>query len=299
MKILVIGSINMDLTTYVDRLPTQGETKFGRSFKQNPGGKGANQACACALAGGDVTMLGAVGNDSYGTVLEKTLKECNVVPKLKYDDSVSSGCASILIEEEKHDNRIIVVPGANFSVTVDLVKDNISLLEEADIVITQLEIPMETVEFIGKKCKELNKTFILNPAPGQKLSAELLSTVTYLTPNETELALISGLDTEDYDSMEKACSEMVKKGVKNLLVTLGSKGVYFFNEKNHKIIPAFKVSAVDTTAAGDCFNGTFASFIAKGYQVEAAIKFAQKASSICVQRRGAIPSLPKLEEILK
>ena len=138
MKILVIGSINMDLTTYVDRLPTQGETKFGRSFKQNPGGKGANQACACALAGGDVTMLGAVGNDSYGTVLEKTLKECNVVPKLKYDDSVSSGCASILIEEEKHDKRIIVVPGANFSVTVDLVKDNISLLEEADLVINQL-----------------------------------------------------------------------------------------------------------------------------------------------------------------
>lgn len=299
MKILVIGSINMDLTTYVDRLPTQGETKFGRSFKQNPGGKGANQACACALAGGDVTMLGAVGNDSYGKVLEKTLIESNVVPKLKFDDSVSSGCASILIEEEKHDNRIIVIPGANFMVTIDLVKENIKLLEEADIVITQLEIPMETVEYIGQKCKELKKTFILNPAPGRKLSNKLLETVTYLTPNETELALISGLNTDDSESMKKACDELAKKGVKNLLITLGSKGVYFFNEKVQKVIPAFKVDAVDTTAAGDCFNGTFAAFISKGYEAEEAIKFAQRASSICVQRKGAIPSLPRLEEILK
>ena len=136
-KIVVIGSSNTDMVIKSDRLPKPGETILGGNFLMNHGGKGANQACACALAGGDVTMLGAVGNDSYGTVLEKTLKECNVVPKLKYDDSVSSGCASILIEEEKHDNRIIVVPGANFSVTVDLVKDNISLLEEADIVITQ------------------------------------------------------------------------------------------------------------------------------------------------------------------
>ncbi len=299
MKILVIGSINMDLTTYVDVLPVQGETKFGHSFKQNPGGKGANQACACALCGGDVTMLGAVGKDSFGTILKDTLIQCGVKPKLMVDGNVTSGLATILIEEEKHDNRIVVIPGANFSVTEELVKENSDLIDESDIVITQLEIPMDTVMYIGKMCKEKNKTFLLNPAPGVRLNDSLLETVTYLTPNETELSLISGMEIKDEASIRKACFSLLEKGVKNLLVTLGSKGVYFCNREKQKIIPAYKVDAVDTTAAGDCFNGTFAAFLANGYDVEDAIDYAQKASSLCVQRRGAIPSLPRRDEILK
>lgn len=299
MKILVIGSINMDLTTYVDSLPVQGETKFGNSFQQNPGGKGANQACACALSGGDVTMLGAIGNDSFGTILEGTLAKCGVKPKLKVMDDVSSGIATILIEEKKHDNRIIVIPGSNFSVSEELIKENMNLIDECDIVITQLEIPLSTVEYIGKLCKEKNKTFILNPAPGVKLKDSLLKTVTYLTPNETELALISGMEIKDEKSLLKACVSLLDKGVKNLLVTLGSKGVYLCNREEKRLIPAYKVDAIDTTAAGDCFNGTFAAFLADGYDVYSAIDYAQKASSLCVRRRGAIPSLPRREEIMK
>lgn len=297
MKILVVGSINMDLVTYVNLLPKQGETIFGNAFMQNPGGKGANQACAIGLLGGDVTMLGAIGDDSHGKVLKETLKKCNVKPVLKVSKK-STGCASIIIEEEIHDNRIIVSPGANDDLSVDDIDNNINLIKEADIIVSQLEIPLQTVCHLADQAKIYHKIFILNPAPGKILPDDLLINVTYLTPNETELSLISNIKINDEASFNGACKKLIDKGVSNLLVTLGSKGVYLYNKKEQKLIPAFKVKALDTTAAGDCFNGAFATSLANNYSLSNAILYAQKASSLCVQRKGAIMSLPKKEEIM-
>lgn len=294
MKILVVGSINMDLTTYVDKLPLQGETKFGNSFIQCPGGKGANQAVASSLAGGDVTMLGAIGNDANGISLKNILENKGVKLKLKVDENVTTGCASILIEEELHDNRIIVVPGANFSLTKEVIDENIDLIKETDIVISQLEIPLKTVEYLGEICKKYQKIFILNPAPGTKLPESLLKNVTYLTPNETELKLITG-----EEDIETSIESLLSLGVEKVLVTLGKKGVYYADKKMKKMFPAHVVQAIDTTAAGDCFNGTFAAFISKGKSIEESIDLAQVASSICVRRKGAISSLPTIEEIIK
>lgn len=298
MKILVVGSINMDLVTYVNSFPKRGETKHGTMFMQNPGGKGANQACAAALLKGDVSILGAVGNDDYGREIEKCLQSCGVKTNLKVSNQKSTGCASIIIEEEIHDNRIIVISGANYDIEKEDIDANIKLIEEADIIMLQLEIPIEIVNYVAQISHSLGKIVILNPAPAKKLDDDLLKNIDYLTPNETELAFISRIDIDDKKSLEIACNQLLNKGVKHLLVTLGSKGVYWCDKNTQKLIKAFRVDAVDTTAAGDCFNGAFATFLADGYSIEEAIYNAQKASSICVQRKGAIASLPKREELL-
>lgn len=175
---------------------------------------------------------------------------------------------------------------------------HLDLLQDADIIIMQLEIPLETVEYVATLAHKMHKTVILNPAPGKKLSDNLLTKVDYLTPNETELALLTDLEVNDEESLAKACDCLLNKGTKNLLITLGSKGVYWCTQDAKKLIPAFRVDAVDTTAAGDCFNGAFATFLSEGYEVEKVILYAQKASSICVQRKGAIASLPRREELM-
>ncbi len=296
MKILVVGSINMDMVTYADRIPKRGETAFGRDFIKNPGGKGANQACAAARLGSSVTMLGAVGEDSFGTELEECLQKNGVRPFLKKVKE-PTGCATILIEEENHDNRILVISGANHAVKEEDIDNNISLIKEADIILTQLELPLQTVAHLAKVAEEYKKIFILNPAPGIRLPESLLRSVTYLTPNETELSLVSGIDIKDEASFFQACQALLDKGVNTLLVTLGSRGVYLYSRTENTLIPAYQVDAVDTTAAGDCFNGAFAAYLAKGFEQKKAISYAEKASSLCVQRRGAICSLPKEDEI--
>lgn len=296
MKILIVGSINMDLVTYMPHLPKRGETSFGTDFMKNPGGKGANQACAAALLNANVTMLGSVGSDVFGKELISCLKKNNVKPQIK-TSSMPTGCATILLEEDVHDNRIIVIPGANYDIKKEDIDKNIDLIKEADIILSQLEIPFDTVDYLSSKAKEFNKIFILNPAPGRALTDQLLRNIDYLTPNETELSLISKIDIKDEDSFRKACSSLLDKGVKTLLVTLGDKGVYLYSKEEEKLLPAYKVKAVDTTAAGDCFNGAFAAALTKGYPLKKAILYAEKASSIAVTRKGAISSLPKEEEV--
>lgn len=296
MKILVVGSINMDMVTYASRIPKQGETAFGRGFIKNPGGKGANQACAAARLGADIAFLGAVGVDAFGKELEDCLRENGVKPILKRVKE-PTGCATILIEEENHDNRIIVIQGANGQIWEEDIDKNLALIKEADIIMTQLEIPLETVGYLAEIVHRYHKIFLLNPAPGIQLPEEILAHVTYLTPNETELSLVSGIEIQDEASFFLACETLLGKGVETLLITLGSKGVYLYSNERKELIPAYKVEAVDTTAAGDCFNGAFAAFLAKGMDIRRAISYAEKASSLCVKRRGAICSLPKLDEI--
>ena len=295
-KICIIGSIGYDLTTYMYQFPKAGETIVGKKFIQNPGGKGDNQAIAASRAGGDVTFIGAVGDDNYGELLKKSLEANSVKSHLKIVPNMSSQIATILIDETG-ENRIVIVPGANNFVDKKQIDDNFDIIKECDIILMQLEIPMETVEYIVDKFYELNKILILNPAPGAELSDNIIKKCTYLTPNENEIGLITKMPYDTIDNIKLAAKYLIDKGAQNVLVTLGEKGAYLKNKNDDIIIPTMKVKAVDTTGAGDCFNGVFAMYLALGKSVIEAIKYANVASSISVTRPGTVPSLPYKEEV--
>ena len=295
-KICVIGSIGYDLTTYMYKFPKAGETIVGKKFIQNPGGKGDNQVIASARVGGDVTFIGAVGDDNYGELLKKNLEENNVKTHMKIVPNISSQIATILIDESG-ENRIVIVPGANNFVDKKQIDDNFDIIKECDIILMQLEIPMETVEYVVDKFYELNKIIILNPAPGAELSDNIIKKCTYLTPNENEIGLITKMPYDTIDNIKSAAKCLFDKGAQNVLVTLGEKGAYLKNKNDDIIIPTLKVKALDTTGAGDCFNGVFAACLAMGKNAIEAIKYANVASSISVTRSGAVPSLPYKNEV--
>ena len=295
-KICIIGSIGYDLTTYMYQFPKAGETIVGKKFIQNPGGKGDNQAIAAARAGGNVTFIGAVGDDNYGELLKKSLEANKVITHLKIVPNMSSQIATILIDETG-ENRIVIVPGANNFVDKKQIDDNFDIIKECDIILMQLEIPMETVEYVVDKFYELNKILILNPAPGAELSDNIIKKCTYLTQNENEIGLITKMPYDSIDNIKLAAKCLIDKGAQNVLVTLGEKGAYLKNKDKDIIIPTMKVKAVDTTGAGDCFNGVFAMYLALGKSVIEAIKYANVASSISVTRPGTVPSLPYKEEV--
>ena len=295
-KICVIGSIGYDLTTYMYKFPKAGETIVGKKFIQNPGGKGDNQVIASARVGGDVTFIGAVGDDNYGELLKKNLEENKVKTHMKIVPNMSSQIATILIDESG-ENRIVIVPGANNFVDKKQIDDNFDIIKECDIILMQLEIPMETVEYVVDKFYELNKIIILNPAPGAELSDNIIKKCTYLTPNENEIGLITKMPYDTIDNIKSAAKCLFDKGAQNVLVTLGEKGAYLKNKNDDIIIPTLKVKALDTTGAGDCFNGVFAACLAMGKNAIEAIKYANVASSISVTRSGAVPSLPNKNEV--
>ena len=295
-KICVIGSIEYDLTTYMYKFPKAGETIVGKKFIQNPGGKGDNQVIASARVGGDVTFIGAVGDDNYGELLKKNLEENKVKTHMKIVPNMSSQIATILIDESG-ENRIVIVPGANNFVDKKQIDDNFDNIKECDIILMQLEIPMETVEYVVDKFYELNKIIILNPAPGAELSDNIIKKCTYLTPNENEIGLITKMPYDTIDNIKSAAKCLFDKGAQNVLVTLGEKGAYLKNKNDDIIIPTLKVKALDTTGAGDCFNGVFAACLAMGKNAIEAIKYANVASSISVTRSGAVPSLPYKNEV--
>ena len=295
-KICVIGSIGYDLTTYMYKFPKAGETIVGKKFIQNPGGKGDNQVIASARVGGDVTFIGAVGDDNYGELLKKNLEENKVKTHMKIVPNMSSQIATILINESG-ENRIVIVPGANNFVDKKQIDDNFDIIKECDIILMQLEIPMETVEYVVDKFYELNKIIILNPAPGAELSDNIIKKCTYLTPNENEIGLITKMPYDTIDNIKSAAKCLFDKGAQNVLVTLGEKGAYLKNKNDDIIIPTLKVKALDTTGAGDCFNGVFAACLAMGKNAIEAIKYANVASSISVTRSGAVPSLPYKNEV--
>ena len=295
-KICVIGSIGYDLTTYMYKFPKAGETIVGKKFIQNPGGKGDNQVIASARVGGDVTFIGAVGDDNYGELLKKNLEENKVKTHMKIVPNMSSQIATILIDESG-ENRIVIVPGANNFVDKKQIDDNFDIIKECDIILMQLEIPMETVEYVVDKFYELNKIIILNPAPGAELSDNIIKKCTYLTPNENEIGLITKMPYDTIDNIKSAAKCLFDKGAQNVLVTLGEKGAYLKNKNDDIIIPTLKVKALDTTGAGDCFNGVFAACLAMGKNAIEAIKYANVASSISVTRSGAVPSLPYNNEV--
>ncbi len=295
-NICVIGSLNMDLVVNVDTMPKPGQTLLGGNFKEIPGGKGANQAVAMARLEGNVSMIGKVGNDSFGKTLIEALNNDNVNTNHVHIANCSTGVAFITVDKNAQ-NAIVVAPGANFQLTKDDIDKNIDCIKNSDIVVIQLETPLETVKYALQVAKDLNKYTILNPAPAVKLDDEIIKNVDLLTPNETELEIIAEIKIENEDDINKAANKIVEKGVKELIITLGSKGSLYINEEKSFFKPAYKVKAVDTTAAGDSFTGALAVALSNNKTMEEAMDFASKVGALSVIKKGAQSSLPTLKDV--
>lgn len=296
-KILVIGSSNMDVVMEVDHIPVAGETILAKSITEVPGGKGANQAYAAARLGGRVTFLGAVGDDKNGKVMRDHLRQTGVdTSHMAEIPSMSSGGTMLLVNREG-DNSIVVNQGANLKCDINYLSLQEKELADSRIVMVQMEIPYPTVYESLKRAKETGAITILDPAPAPDfLPEEVLRSIDYLTPNEGELCKLTGRNSTDIDSLKKGAEQFLEKGTKNVLVTMGSKGVLLVNKSGAKLFPAIEVRAVDTTAAGDTFNAAFAVGLSEGRDVEESILFAEKAAALTVCRKGAQASIPEREE---
>ena len=298
-KILVIGSLNMDTVIETPYMPKSGETLTGTGVSLVPGGKGANQAYAAGKLGGNVSMIGAVADDSFGQMLIKNLESVGVnTSGVAVMNGETTGQAFITVDASGA-NSIILIGGTNALVNRNLIDVNRSLIEECDILMMQLEIDPEVVEYAKDIAVSLGKMVILDPAPAKpNLPDSIWKGVEFIKPNETELEILVGRSLKGEAEIEKAANEILSKGVKNVMVSLGAEGCLLTNEKGCRFFPANKVTAVDTTAAGDCFTASFALALSKGESVDEAICFGQKASAIAVTRKGAQTSIPALEEVL-
>ena len=298
-KILVVGSLNVDMVMNVDHMPAEGETILCDGMTLVPGGKGANQACAAGRLGTDVAMLGAIGDDDYGALQLKSLSESGVeVDGLLKKEGQNTGTAFITVNKSGN-NSIVVVPGANSAFRPEDIEANRELIEQCEIMILQLEIPLDTVCYAAKLAKSLGKTVILDPAPvPEHFPEELYEYVDIVKPNETELGMLTGI-AEAQKHLTEAAQVLKARGVKNVLVTLGGDGVYINPESGEEIrIPACKVKAVDTTAAGDSFTAALAAMLLNGESLEAAAEFANRVSAIVVTRKGAQSSIPTIDEVV-
>jgi ribokinase len=289
----------MDLITYVTRLPQNGETIIGEDFRQMPGGKGANQADAIAKLGAPVRMLGGVGADALGESLLASLQQDGVdISQIERFSDISTGIATITVDSGGH-NWIVVTPGANYRFLAEHVHNFQKTLADSQIIVTQLEIPLETVRYSLQLAKTLGKTTILNPAPACKLDDVLLSYVDLLIPNETELEFLSGTPLHNEADIIAASRGLIDRGVKEVIVTLGEKGCMYVNSEGFQSFEAYKVDAVDTTAAGDSFIGGMAVALSEGKTIEAAISFAMVVAALTVTKKGAQSSLPYRREVEK
>jgi len=295
-KILVIGSLNMDLVTHVKKTPRVGETILGKGYSEIPGGKGANQAVAIGRLGGEVSMLGMVGNDSFGKVLSDNLKSNNVSTDYLYKtDTEPTGMAMIMVNEDG-DNSIVVVPGANFELAPNKMKDE--HLEQVDYVLGQLETPVETIEELFTKAKEKGIKTILNPAPARELSQSLINNIDLLIPNETEFQLLTGIAADTNENIRIGAKKLFQSGVKEIIITLGKDGAFYLNKEGKEYTAkAYQVLAVDTTAAGDSFIGGLLTQLSLDKSIEEAIDYGMKVGAVTVSRHGAQSSLPNADDI--
>ena len=296
-KVVVVGSLNMDLVTRASRLPRAGETLIGQSFSTVPGGKGANQAVASARLGAEVAMIGCVGSDAYGVQLRDALLvegiDCQAVSRV----DGSSGVALIVVDDSSQ-NAIVIVAGSNGELTPASLQAADAVLQAADVIVCQLEVPLETVGYALKRGRELGKTVILNPAPASgPLPAQWYASIDYLIPNESEATALSGVTVDSLDNAKLAAAQLIKAGAAKVIITLGAQGALFSDGNRVEHLAAPNVKAVDTTAAGDTFVGGFAAALAHGKSEAEAIRFGQVAAALSVTRAGAQPSIPTLHDV--
>jgi ribokinase len=294
--IVVVGSINADLVTKVERIPHSGETVLGSDFQIHPGGKGANQAVAVGRLGYPVFMIGKVGSDAFGTQLRASMSGAGVDVSAVDTVEGSSGVALIEVGSEG-DNSIVVVPGANARLFPRDIDANIGILREAGIVLVQLEIPLETVAHLAAVCAREHVPLVMDPAPAQKLPPEVLRAVSWFTPNETEATFYIGKGAADPDDYRGQRDALLARGIQAVVLKQGSRGAYLAVRGGvDAFIPAFPVKAIDTTAAGDAFNGAFATGLMLGKSPAESARFASAAAAISTTRPGAQPSMASLEE---
>lgn len=324
--ITVIGSINMDLVVTAKRAPDMGETVMGTSWTQIPGGKGANQAVAAARSGGETWMVGRLGQDAFGNTLLESLKRDPLhIDHIEIHEDAPTGIAAIVVDSSGR-NRITVISGANYTIHADDINRLRPLIARSSVLLMQLEIPLDAVERALIIAKEEHTFSILNPAPATELPDRFYRLADLMTPNESELAILSGCPTQTEGEWIAACRVLLDRGLSSILVTLGDKGAFYMDQKTKRTYPAYSVSAVDTTAAGDSFNGTLAGEIARylkknstkysgespsltdtsgfspSFQIpydilDRAVDRATRAAAITVTRKGAQPSLPTAQEI--
>jgi ribokinase len=298
-RIVVVGSINLDLVAATPRIPIAGETIAGMSFQTFPGGKGANQAVAAARLGGSVSMIGKVGTDAFGVQLRDSLEEANVNTEAVEVVPGPSGVA-LITTDSKGENAITVVAGANAQLSPADLATHIALIRSAGIVLTQLEIPLETVEYLAAISMRERIPLVLDPAPARPLPRSLLRCIDWLTPNESETCFLLGCAPEELseEMLEDRANSLVALGCRNVILKLGKRGCYLaLLDGTRELLPAYTVQAIDTTAAGDAFNGAFAVAMLNARDPVSSASWASAVAAISVTRPGAQPSMPTPSEV--
>lgn len=297
-KVAVFGSFVVDLMARTPHLPIPGETVKGSMFKMGAGGKGFNQCVAAHKAGADVVMMTKLGRDSFADVALNVMKDLGMPQdSLFFSDDVETGIALILVDEKTSQNEIVIVPGACNTITAEEVASVKDVIKESEYVLLQLEVNQDANEMIVEMAREHGCKVIVNTAPYAPFTDEFLSKVYMVTPNEVEAEEITGVHVTDFESAQKAAKYFYERGVQAVVITLGSRGVFVSSDGKEEIIPAFKVDAIDTTGAGDAFNGGLLAALSKGMDIWEAARFANALAALSVQRLGTTPAMPTLEEV--
>jgi ribokinase len=295
--ILVAGSSNTDMVINSPHLPAPGETIIGSSFFMNPGGKGANQAVAAARLGGHVTFICKTGNDIFGKQAAAIFENEGIDTSYLIEDADNPSGVALITVDDNGENTIVVASGSNGTLSRADIGHSINVIENAAIVLMQLEIPIDTVHYIAETARSKNVRVILNPAPACELPDALLKNISIITPNEKEAAMLTGIQVNSIDTAKKAAVVLSAKGIETVIITLGPKGALVYHDKQFEHIKSVEVKAVDTTAAGDIFNGALAVALNEGMPVIEAVVFACKAAAISVTRKGAQSSAPYRKEL--
>ena len=294
-KVLVLGVFVADTAYRASRMPKMGETILGNSFVLGPGGKGSNQAVAAGNLGADVTIITRLADDDFGKMAKQTWQNANVKGSIKYSTNSYTGAAFIFIDDKTGDNAIIIAPGAASEISLSDIHDNSEIISSTDVFLTQLEQPIEVAQEALKVAKENNKITILNPAPAARLPKEIFGLCDFITPNETETEALTGLPVRNEKEAENAAKVLNDLGVKTPIITMGEQGAFLYE---HGLVPAFNAGkVVETTGAGDAFNGGFAVALSEGKSALEAVKYGWATASISVTRAGTAPSMPARDEV--
>jgi len=297
-SIVVVGSSNTDMVVLTDHLPAGGETVLGGEFFMNPGGKGANQAVAASRLGGAVTFIAKIGNDIFGKQAVELLKKEGINTSYILEDPDHPSGIALITVDRQGENCIVVASGSNANLRQGDIQKVKEIIQQAGIVLLQLEIPQPSVEYVVQIAAAAGAKVILNPAPARTLPDALLGRLSIITPNETETEILTGIKIKDEESAERAAIKLREKGVDTVIITMGSRGAFVFNDDVCEMIPAPAVQAIDTTAAGDVFNGALSVALSENKSIYEAVYYACSAASISVTRRGAQASAPFRNEII-